>query len=159
MGRREEDPRALSASEICDVIEDLMDFVEERKVAPPELYASARTVINKLTLQDGRKSTKHILVGEDEAVMLAGKAGISVRESICWFLDEPLKRCDAVVEWALDKVDTDSEAETGETSAAIFSQRGPKMAQLLNEWSVNNQTGVNKDAELLDQAKLQREEV
>jgi hypothetical protein len=137
----------LSADEIVEVIEDMLEIVEP---AEPRLGMRAQELIEKLIGEDrqgrARFTTKFVLVDDEECHRLAADCGIAFVEAKMFFTGEPIKYARAIAEWALEQADKQAlgldQDYMEESRIRIHAQRGRMVADILGAWAYQNQRGL-----------------
>jgi hypothetical protein len=154
---KKDDPRQLSADEIVEVIETLIERAQDPSDYITEAdqqafysdIADAQKVIDKLVgperESDARWSTRHILVDGKECERLADDLAISVDEAHDFFIGEPVKEARAVASWALDVVDDALYVMAAEDPASYVNMKRPRgeaIAEMLEIWARTKHKGV-----------------
>ncbi len=138
-----EDPRAISAYEIVDVIEGLSKAAGSFP-ADWDLMDKAEALVNKLVgperESEARWSTRHIVVDQRYCEVLADSLAISVDQAHDFFIGEPLKRAEPVAAWALEKAD-EKILENG----AVHGSRSRIVSEILEQWARDNKCGVYRE--------------
>jgi hypothetical protein len=156
--RMAEHPLQLSADEIVDVIEELLQIPIQDEEEYKQALGNAQALIEKLIGEDrqgrARFTTKFVLVDEAEAERLAEDLGISRAEAWEFFAREPIKYARVIAEWALEQADKtamgldhDYQPDPNSDGVRIHAQRGRLVADILGAWAFQNQRGVYRMAQ------------